>query len=441
MLPRSASTAPGSADDPQGAVELPAGGAEGDEQRPVRLHGDPRGRERIRGGADVLGRELVDEQRGRARSRDVAREQAPAREDAAGEEQRQVVGGLREPDDRSGLGVVPGPTQHGGQGERFRVARDHGLQRVSGAGPRGRDGQRVAVQGVERGARPLEDGVDDLREVRVLAAQQRLLEDDPVERRGREGHAREQQRTSSASLRGFHETIIVPRHRGCHEKASRKPAAQRRQEPAVHVEDLAGDERRGRRAEEHGRTREVVRLAPAAQRGAADDPRAELGILVQRPGQVGADVAGSDGVHPDAPRRPVDGQGLHQLPDGALGGGVRRVVLPGLLAQERGGEEDGPAIGPGRRWPRAASRRCAHPPRRRCGRGRTAARARRGRARSSRSPRPTSRAGACAPGPARWCRHCSRGCPRRRGRPRSPPIARSTPRRRRRRAGTPARHP
>src|SRR6478672_7389612 len=59
---------------------------------------------------------------------------------------------------------------------------------------------------------------------------------------------------------------------------------------AVDIDDLPVHEVRGARGEEHGRTAQLVGIAPPPRRHPAAKPRIELRIAPERLGQLGAEV-------------------------------------------------------------------------------------------------------------------------------------------------------
>src|SRR3569832_2129276 len=71
----------------------------------------------------------------------------------------------------------------------------------------------------------------------------------------------------------------------------------RRRHAAVDVEDVAVDEIRGIAREEHGGPDQVLDVAPAPRRRAVDEPRAELGVVHQRRGEFGLEIAWPEAVH------------------------------------------------------------------------------------------------------------------------------------------------
>ena len=69
------------------------------------------------------------------------------------------------------------------------------------------------------------------------------------------------------------------------------PDSERRGDAAVDIEDVAVDEVGRVAGEEHRRADQVFDVAPAARRRAPDQPAAELGVVDQRFGQLGLEVA------------------------------------------------------------------------------------------------------------------------------------------------------
>src|SRR3989337_270372 len=76
--------------------------------------------------------------------------------------------------------------------------------------------------------------------------------------------------------------------------------------PAVDDEHLAGHERRRRRAQEHGGGRDLLGPAPPSHRDLREDLRLGLGVVALLLVHGRVDPAGSDGVHADTPRGPLE---------------------------------------------------------------------------------------------------------------------------------------
>src|SRR6185295_5095456 len=100
------------------------------------------------------------------------------------------------------------------------------------------------------------------------------------------------------------------------------------------------DEIGGVAGQEHGRADQVLHVAPAARGRAVDQPGAELGVVHERLGQLGLEVAGPQAVDLDAVLAPVDGHALGQHLHGALAGGVGRDVGPAQFALYRTDVDD-----------------------------------------------------------------------------------------------------
>src|SRR5258708_5696902 len=100
---------------------------------------------------------------------------------------------------------------------------------------------------------------------------------------------------------------------------------------AVDVEDVTVDEVRRIAGQEHGGADQVLHVTPAARRRAADQPARELGIVDERLGQFGLEVAWSEPIDLDVVLAPVDrhafGQHLHRALARCVGGNVRSAQL------------------------------------------------------------------------------------------------------------------
>jgi hypothetical protein len=108
-------------------------------------------------------------------------------------------------------------------------------------------------------------------------------------------------------------------------------------EPAsVHYEDVAVEVVAGRGGKKDGSAGEVFRLAPAAGGNALQNLAGALGIIAQRLGVVGIHIAGRDGVHVDAFRGPLVGEGFGKLTHTAFGRRVRRHQNSTLKGKQRG---------------------------------------------------------------------------------------------------------
>src|SRR6188474_2297114 len=95
---------------------------------------------------------------------------------------------------------------------------------------------------------------------------------------------------------------------------------------AVDDEAVAGMEARGVRGEVDGDAREVLRLAPAPHRHAADRLLIELIPGLQARGHVGADPARQDRVRAYAVARVLDGDAADHCDHRALGRSIGLVA-------------------------------------------------------------------------------------------------------------------
>src|SRR6202042_1401894 len=91
---------------------------------------------------------------------------------------------------------------------------------------------------------------------------------------------------------------------------------------AVADDRLAGGERARLRGQEHGRARDLVRLADAAQRRALRRAFQGLRVLPQRAREIGFDQARRDAVGADVVRAVLDGDVARELHVGSLGDAI-----------------------------------------------------------------------------------------------------------------------
>ena len=95
------------------------------------------------------------------------------------------------------------------------------------------------------------------------------------------------------------------------------PSLMRRGTP-VHRHDGAGDERRSRRAQEHGGSRDVDRLSPASERRPREDGRAAPRIVLQRLRELRCDPARRNGIDANSIRCVRNCQRFRELRDSAF---------------------------------------------------------------------------------------------------------------------------
>ena len=101
--------------------------------------------------------------------------------------------------------------------------------------------------------------------------------------------------------------------------------------------------------EVHCRALEVVGGAPAAGRDAGADAGEALRVAEQGRVHLRLDVARGNGVDGNALARPLIGEALGDLADGALGRGVRGHRQATLEGEQRGKVDDAAAAAGGRR--------------------------------------------------------------------------------------------
>src|SRR6185369_2107160 len=99
-------------------------------------------------------------------------------------------------------------------------------------------------------------------------------------------------------------------------------------------------ERRGVGREVDRDAGELRRIAPAALRRAADDPRVELLVVDQRAVHLGLEVARRDRVHADAGRAELDGERARELAYATLRRRVAGDVRAPELARQRRDVDD-----------------------------------------------------------------------------------------------------
>lgn len=93
----------------------------------------------------------------------------------------------------------------------------------------------------------------------------------------------------------------------------------------------------------HGRALEVLGAAPSPRGDARADARQALRVGQQRRVHLRLDVPRGDGVNGDALARPLVGEALGELADGALGGGVGGHGEAALEGEQRGEVDDAAA--------------------------------------------------------------------------------------------------
>ena len=94
--------------------------------------------------------------------------------------------------------------------------------------------------------------------------------------------------------------------------------------PAVYDQHMPADVATRLTRQVDARALEVLGRAPSLGRYPSGDARQPVRVVEQVLVHVSGDVAGRDGVDGDAPGRPLVGEGLCELADGALGGRVGR---------------------------------------------------------------------------------------------------------------------
>src|SRR5258708_28040099 len=116
--------------------------------------------------------------------------------------------------------------------------------------------------------------------------------------------------------------------------------SERGSDTAVDVKKVTVDEVRSIAGQKRGGADQVLHVAPASRGRAADQPARELGIVDERLGQFGLEVARSEPIDLDVVLAPVDrhafGQHLHR----PLARGVRGNVRSAQLALHRADVDD-----------------------------------------------------------------------------------------------------
>src|SRR5690606_13974540 len=92
--------------------------------------------------------------------------------------------------------------------------------------------------------------------------------------------------------------------------------------------------------QEDGWSGEVLGLPPAPSRDALENSARTGFVMTQRLGIIGGDIARRDGIDVDATAGPLIGEGLGQLGDASLAGGIAGYRDSALERQQRSAEHD-----------------------------------------------------------------------------------------------------
>jgi len=113
-----------------------------------------------------------------------------------------------------------------------------------------------------------------------------------------------------------------------------------REPAAVDYKDVAVDVVAGGGSKEDGGSGYILRRAPAGGGDALEDLAGAVGIVLENLGEVGGHVAGGNGIDLNAVGGPLVGEGLGELGDATLGGGISGDGDAALKAEQGSDVDD-----------------------------------------------------------------------------------------------------